>query len=145
ENAINATDVLLRDVAEAVPEAERERVLARAVFANTAVDRIVPAQEPGSLDVTVESYHEWIIDRTPFGGAEPDIPGATFVDELAPYIERKLFTVNTGHATIAYFGFLAGASAISEALALPIVEASVRAVLEETKRLLVAKHGLDAA
>jgi mannitol-1-phosphate 5-dehydrogenase len=144
ENAINATDALREDVAQAIPEADRPRVLIRAVFANTAVDRIVPAQKPGSLDVTVESYHEWVIDRTPFGGAEPELPGATFVDDLGPYIERKLFTVNTGHATIAYFGFLAGAAAISDALALPIVDASVRAVLDETKRLLVAKHGLDA-
>jgi mannitol-1-phosphate 5-dehydrogenase len=118
-------------------------VLAKGVFANTAVDRIVPAQDPGALEVTVESYFEWVVDRTPFRGDEPDIPGATFVDDLGPYIERKLFTVNTGHATIAYFGFLAGVSAISDALALPIVDAAVRAVLEETKQLLVAKHGLD--
>jgi len=139
ENAINATD-LLRDEIEKVDPA----VLDRAVFANTAVDRIVPAQSEPGLDVTVETYYEWAIDRTPFGGSEPAIPGATFVNDLGPYIERKLFTVNTGHATIAYFGFLAGASAISDALAMPAVENSVREVLDETKALLVAKHGMDA-
>lgn len=143
ENAIDATDLLLAEIEQAIPDAEREAVLAKGVFANTAVDRIVPAQDPGALEVTVESYFEWVVDRTPFRGDEPDIPGATFVDDLGPYIERKLFTVNTGHATIAYFGFLAGVSAISDALALPIVDAAVRAVLEETKQLLVAKHGLD--
>ena len=137
ENAINASS-LLRDEVEKVDPA----VLERAVFANTAVDRIVPAQA-GGLDVTVETYYEWVIDRTPFRGSEPAIPGATWVDDLEPYIERKLFTVNTGHATIAYFGFLAGASAISDALADPSVMAAVRAVLDETKTLLVAKHGLD--
>lgn len=139
ENAINAT-TLLRDQIEKVDPA----VLDRAVFANTAVDRIVPAQADAGLDVTVETYYEWAIDRTPFAGAEPSIPGATFVDDLGPFIERKLFTVNTGHATIAYFGFLAGASAISDALAMPAVEQSVREVLDETKTLLVARHGLDA-
>ncbi|MEX1078598.1 MAG: mannitol-1-phosphate 5-dehydrogenase [Homoserinimonas sp.] len=140
ENAINATDLLRAEVEKADPD-----VLGRAVFANTAVDRIVPAQDPGTgLDVTVEAYYEWAIDRTPFGGSEPAIPGASYVDDLGPYIERKLFTVNTGHATIAYFGFLAGASAISDALAMPAVENSVREVLGETKALLVAKHGLDA-
>jgi mannitol-1-phosphate 5-dehydrogenase len=138
ENAINAT-TLLRDEIEKVDPA----VLDRAVFANTAVDRIVPAQSDPGLDVTVETYYEWAIDRTPFDGAVPVIPGATFVDDLGPYIERKLFTVNTGHATIAYFGFLAGASAISDALAMTAVENSVREVLDETKRLLVAKHGMD--
>ena len=149
ENAINATDVLLAAIETELLPADRASALARAAFANTAVDRIVPAQEPGvatgpNLDVTVESYYEWVIDRTPFGGAEPIIPGATFVDDLAPYIERKLFTVNTGHATIAYFGFLAGARAISDALAVPTVDAAVRAVLDETKSLLVAKHGIPA-
>lgn len=144
ENAINATDLLRDEVEKANPD-----VLGRAVFANTAVDRIVPAQTGSGLDVpvldvTVETYYEWAIDRTPFRGSEPTIPGATYVDDLEPYIERKLFTVNTGHATIAYFGFLAGASAISDALANPSVADAVRSVLEETKTLLVAKHGLDA-
>jgi mannitol-1-phosphate 5-dehydrogenase len=145
ENAINATDLLRAEVEKANPD-----VLGRAVFANTAVDRIVPGQNADAgldvpvLDVTVETYYEWAIDRTPFAGSEPAIPGATYVDDLEPYIERKLFTVNTGHATIAYFGFLAGASALSDALAVPAVEASVRSVLDETKTLLVAKHGLDA-
>ncbi len=143
ENAIDATDLLRAEVEQALPQAEHDILLGRAVFANTAVDRIVPAQEAGTLDVTVESYFEWVIDRTPFRGNQPVIPGATFVDDLAPYIERKLFTVNTGHATIAYAGFLAGASAISDALALPAVETAVRAVLGETKQLLVVKHGID--
>lgn len=147
ENAINATDVLLAAIETELPDADRATALAKAAFANTAVDRIVPAQEQNaatgpSLDVTVESYCEWVIDRTPFAGAEPAIPGALFVDDLAPYIERKLFTVNTGHATIAYFGFLSGASTISDALAVPSVDAAVRAVLSETKTLLVAKHGI---
>ena len=51
------------------------------------------------LTVTVEAFYEWVIERGPFGDAVPVIPGATFVDNLLPYIERKLFTVNTGHAT----------------------------------------------
>ncbi|QEE60792.1 mannitol-1-phosphate 5-dehydrogenase [Salinibacterium sp. dk2585] len=148
ENAINATDTLREHVAQALAEKGREAdaatALSRAVFANTAVDRIVPGQPgEGGLDVTVEAYFEWAIDRSPFGGEEPSIPGATWVDDLAPYIERKLFTVNTGHATIAYYGFAAGARAISDALGHPEVESAVRAVLAETKQLLVAKHGLD--
>ncbi|MCU1419819.1 MAG: mannitol-phosphate 5-dehydrogenase [Mycetocola sp.] len=145
ENAIGATDALRLEVEKSLPEENAAAALARAVFANTAVDRIVPAQDVAAgLDVTVETYYEWAIERTPFDGAEPVIPGATFVDDLTPYIERKLFTVNTGHATIAYFGFVAGVSAISDALADPAVATAVRAVLDETKTLLVAKHGIDA-
>lgn len=143
ENAINATDILRAEVAGLWDEAAGSLDSA-AVFANTAVDRIVPDQAPGQgLDVTVETFYEWVIDRTAFGDAAPVIPGATFVDELAPYIERKLFTVNTGHASAAYFGFEAGLEKISEAMADQDVAEDVRAVLEETKQLLVAKHGFS--
>jgi len=145
ENAINATDLLRTEIRAAWDDSAGD-LDAVAVFANTAVDRIVPNQAPGQgLDVTVETFYEWVIDRTPFDGNAPVIPGATFVDELGPYIERKLFTVNTGHASAAYFGYQAGLEKISDAMADPAVAAKVRAVLEETKELLVAKHGFVEA
>ncbi|GAT89470.1 mannitol-1-phosphate 5-dehydrogenase [Paenarthrobacter nicotinovorans] len=145
ENAINATDLLHTEIRAAWDDSAGD-LDAVAVFANTAVDRIVPNQAPGQgLDVTVETFYEWVIDRTPFRGNAPSIPGATFVDELGPYIERKLFTVNTGHASAAYFGYGAGLEKISDAMADPAVAAKVRAVLEETKELLVAKHGFVEA
>ncbi|WP_045275240.1 mannitol-1-phosphate 5-dehydrogenase [Microbacterium terrae] len=143
ENAINATD-LLRDEMITAAEGAWEAVSAHAVFANTAVDRIVPAQPEGSgVDVTVEPFFEWAIERPPFGDTPPHIPGAHFVDDLAPYIERKLFTVNTGHATTAYFGAQAGIETIAAALEHPEIAARVSAALEETSALLTAKHGLD--
>ncbi len=141
ENAIGATDILETEVRSRY---EGDDLDERAVFANTAVDRIVPAQDPG-LDVTVENYYEWAIETGPFGDQPPEIPGVTWVPDLAPYIERKLFTVNTGHATTAYFGYLAGVSKISDALADPDTEARVAAVLAETRALLVAKYGFDEA
>ena len=145
ENAINATDTLVEQIRSHVPEGEWPAVAARAVFANTAVDRIVPAQSADAgLDVTVETYFEWAIERPPFGGHEPSIPDATWVDDLAPYIERKLFTVNTGHATTAYHGFVRGIRKLSDALADDRVRAAVEGVLGETKQLLVAKHDFTA-
>ena len=144
ENAINATDVLLGHIRSQVEEAEWPAVEAKAVFANTAVDRIVPAQSQDGLDVTVETYFEWAIERPPFAGAEPSIPDATWVDDLAPYIERKLFTVNTGHAATAYHGFARGIEKLSDALADDLVRAAVEGVLDETKQLLVAKHEFTA-
>jgi mannitol-1-phosphate 5-dehydrogenase len=139
ENAINATDLLRNSVVDTIHDPSH---LSRAVFANTAVDRIVPGQPEGAgLDVTVEAFFEWAVEKSPFGKDVPVIPEAHFVDDLAPYIERKLFTVNTGHATTAYHGFLAGATSIAEAIGMPEVLAEVRAVLAETKQLLVSKHG----
>ena len=143
ENAINATDVLRDHIRDEAGEAW-DAIASRAVFANTAVDRIVPApQDNPGVDVTVEPFYEWAIERPPFGDVPPRIPGAHFVHDLAPYIERKLFTVNTGHATTAYYGARAGVERISDALAVPEIAESVRATLEETSALLVAKHELD--
>jgi len=145
ENAIGATD-LLRDAIRDEAGDAWDAIAARAVFANTAVDRIVPAQPAGAgVDVTVEPFFEWAIERAPFGDAPPNIPGAHFVDDLAPFIERKLFTVNTGHATTAYLGARVGIEKISDALAEPSIAAQVAATLEETSALLEAVHGLDAA
>lgn len=137
ENAINATDGLAEAIRQEFPEVDEV-----AIFANTAVDRIVPDQAPGQgLDVTVENYFEWAVESTPFGDNVPDIPGVTWVDDLAPYITRKLFTVNTGHAATAYFGYNAGITKIADALADSQVRAHVEAVLAETKTLVVEKFG----
>ncbi len=142
ENAINGTDILAGEVRKAYPGDDLDE---RTIFANTAVDRIVPNQDPNAgLDVTVENFYEWAIETPPFGDAHPDIPGVTWVPDLEPYIERKLFTVNTGHATSAWFGYAAGIEKISDALADPGVAAKVKAVLVETASLIVAKHGVSA-
>lgn len=144
ENAIGASDTLAQHVAEAAGE-QWDQLKSRAVFANTAVDRIVPGQPAGhGIDVTVEPFFEWAIESGPFAGELPQIPGAHFVEELGPYIERKLYTVNTGHAAAAYLGYQAGVSGISDALATEEVSAGVEAALEETSALLCAKHGFSA-
>ncbi|MEY2847396.1 MAG: mannitol-phosphate 5-dehydrogenase [Actinomycetota bacterium] len=146
ENANRATDLLRTEVLAALEGESAGWLADRVVFANTAVDRIVPGQAEGQgLDVTVEDFFEWAIESGPFGGVPPVIPEAHFVDDLAPFIERKLFTVNTGHATLAYHGFAAGAATLSEAMANTSVAFEVAAVLAETTDLLVAKHEFDPA
>ncbi|MGN7978791.1 mannitol-1-phosphate 5-dehydrogenase [Microbacterium sp. 22195] len=143
ENAIGATDLLRQEIIARAGE-DWGALAGRAVFANTAVDRIVPGQPEGAgIDVTVEPFFEWAIERGPFGANPPRIPGAHFVDDLAPYIERKLFTVNTGHAATAYLGAQAGYERIADALADEAISAAVAAALEETSALLAVKHGLD--
>ncbi|WP_050806578.1 mannitol-1-phosphate 5-dehydrogenase [Nesterenkonia sp. F] len=148
ENAIGATDTLREHMVTAAAEAgaDWEELAAKAVFANTAVDRIVPVQPDGAgLDVTVEPFYEWAIERGPFGERPPQLPGAHFVEALGPYIERKLFTVNTGHAAAAYLGARAGLGTVAEALADARVAAGVAAALQETSAVLQAEHGFSEA
>lgn len=113
-------------------------------FPDSAVDRIVPNQKNDDvLWVKVEPFYEWVVDSSKIKG-ELEIPGVHFTPNLEAYIERKLFTVNTGHASTAYSGILKGYATVYEAIQDPEVEALVRGVLAETSALLVAKHGFDA-
>lgn len=146
ENAIGATDTLAQHIKDPKNTAEHRLVdhHERARYANSAIDRIVPAQEPGAgLDVKLEAFYEWVVDRTPFADYEPPaIAGIKWVDDLIPYIERKLFTVNTGHAAAAYHGYYNNKTTVFDALQDPKIMQEVRKALAETSTLIVNKHGI---
>ncbi|KAL2856591.1 mannitol-1-phosphate 5-dehydrogenase [Aspergillus pseudoustus] len=143
ENAINATDALRGHIEK---KADPKTLSSRAVFANCAIDRIVPNQPPNNgLNVRIEKYYEWVVEQTPFkkhGVDHPDISAIHWVDTLGPYIERKLFTVNTGHATTAYYGHLSGKKTIADALKDSHIRETVHKVLDETASLIINKHGI---
>lgn len=147
ENAIGATDTLakhIKDPRNTAPERLEDHHL-RARYANSAIDRIVPAQDPNAgLDVTLEKFFEWVVDKTPFQDVGiPSIEGINWVDNLAPFIERKLYTVNTGHATAAYHGYNRRKRTVYDALQDRAIMAEVRGALMETKNLIVSKHEFE--
>ncbi|USL42726.1 mannitol-1-phosphate 5-dehydrogenase [Priestia megaterium] len=141
ENQISATDLLKGYIFDALDEETKAHVINKVFFFNSAVDRIVPIQHnQGSLDVLVESYYEWVVE------APEDIPlveGMTIVPDLAPFIERKLFTVNTGHAVIAYFGYLKGKETIDQTLRDSDIYEQVQQTLQETGNYLIKRYDLD--
>ncbi|KAF7921515.1 uncharacterized protein EAE97_011304 [Botrytis byssoidea] len=146
ENAIGATDTLANHIkGDHTPEDRLEDHHERARYANSAIDRIVPAQDPDAgLDVKLEKFYEWVVDRSPFHDHEPPaIKGIKWVDDLIPYIERKLFTVNTGHAAAAYHGYYHQKTTVYDALQDPKILKEVHMALEETSRLIVGKHGIE--
>ncbi|KAM3513426.1 hypothetical protein MY11210_002906 [Beauveria gryllotalpidicola] len=149
ENAIGATDTLAEFIKspENTPADRLKDHSSRARYANSAIDRIVPAQDPDAgLDVTLEKFFEWVVEKTPFEDVGiPNIEGINWVDNLAPFIERKLFTVNTGHATAAYHGYNRRKRTVYDALQDKAIMAEVRGALNETKGLIVRKHGIDEA
>lgn len=144
ENLIGGSSLLKQHVYEGL--APEEIVVFDELFAfpDAAVDRIVPNQtNADKLMVTVEPYYEWVVDESALVGETPAIEGITFVRDLAPYIERKLFTVNTGHATVAYLGYQNGCKTIDEALTNEEVRKVAESALKETGMVLVGKYGFD--
>lgn len=142
ENQIGATDILKQHILDNLDEETKTQLEGKIYFFNSAVDRIVPIQDQSSLDVLVEPYYEWVVETTE---DIPPVTGMTMVKDLAPFIERKLFTVNTGHAVIAYLGYLAGKTTIDETLADEDIVTEVRETLKETGAYLIKEYKLDEA
>lgn len=144
ENMIGGTDFLNEKVSAYFDEADRIYVDQYIGFPNAAVDRIVPMQShEDPLFVSVEPFSEWVIDQTNVKGTQIQLEGVLYVEDLLPYIERKLFSVNTGHATTAYTGKHFGYETIDQALKDDNVLQQLQAVLAETSALLVEKWGFD--
>ena len=95
------------------------------------------------MDVLVEPFFEWIVETSQVKGDRPDVSGITYVEDLGPYIERKLLTVNTGHSAIAYLGYARGKATIHDALEDDSVHDTVSEALEETGLLLAWEYGFD--
>lgn len=136
ENAVMATNVLKEAVLNEIPDLDENIV----GFPNSAVDRIVPIQtNENILDVKVEPFFEWVVEENAWLGSNK-LDVVTYVSELMPYIERKLFTVNTGHVAIAYFGRTLDIETVSEAMQNTDVTNFLNKVLNETALYLTNKY-----
>jgi mannitol-1-phosphate 5-dehydrogenase len=145
ENMINGTDALKEHIVDPknMDPAVAKDISSKAEFGNSAIDRIVPTQpKDADLDIVIESFYEWCVETTGFKSGHPNINGIHWVDDLEPYIERKLFTVNTSHATAAYFGYNKGVKTIHEAMADKEIKQEVHDALVETAHLIQGKHGI---
>lgn len=148
ENLKGATSQLEYSVKEALEgdKATMEYIKEQVGFANCVVDRIVPPFDSETvLDVAVEEYYEWVVNRKELKEPFPDVEGMKLTDNLDAYVERKLFTLNTAHAFLAYTGYLKGHDTIDQALNDPQLRAMVEAAMKESGAALVKKYGLDAA
>lgn len=144
ENMIGGSQFLLEEVKKYLSEENEAYVEEFVGFPNAAVDRIVPAQiHEDPLFVVVEPFNEWVVETSRMKNRDLQLEGVHYEEDLEPFIERKLFSVNSGHATSAYTGAHAGAKTILEALQIPAVKEQLHAVLAEIRSLLVAKWNFD--
>lgn len=144
ENAIKASSQLEEEVKKYLNEEEIEYLEEFVGFPNCSVDRIVPpVKSENILDVVVENYYEWNVEKSAFKGEIPKIEGMNLVDNLMAYIERKLFTLNTGHAITAYFGYLKGYETIEESIKDEVIYGFVKNAMIESGKGLIAKYNFD--
>ncbi|MDI6478370.1 mannitol-1-phosphate 5-dehydrogenase [Cronobacter dublinensis] len=148
ENMVRGTSQLKTHVFNALAQDDNAWVESHVGFVDSAVDRIVPPSESAAndpLEVTVETFSEWIVDKTQFKGELPTIPGMELTDNLMAFVERKLFTLNTGHAITAYLGKQAGHQTIRDAILDEKIRLVVRGAMEESGAVLIKRYGFDDA
>ena len=144
ENGVRATTQLREAVLKHLDEAQRDWCEQYVGFPDCSVDRIVPpVKSENPIDVVVERFFEWNVERAAFKGAVPEIPGMNPADNLIAYIERKLFTLNTGHAITAYLGRMKGYMTICQSISDEHIHTIVKAAMRESGRGLVALYGFD--
>ncbi|BDR59977.1 mannitol-1-phosphate 5-dehydrogenase [Lactobacillus xylocopicola] len=144
ENMIGGSQLLKQEVYKHLEDSDKTFADKYIGFPNAAVDRIVPLQEHDDpLMVSVEPFKEWIVDKSQMANPSLKLTGVDYATDLEPYIERKLFSVNTGHATVAYTGKTLGYNSIGEAIKDDRVLSQLKGVLKETGDLLIAKWNFD--
>ncbi len=144
ENAIRATSQLKEHVYGILSEDEKAYCEQYVGFADCSVDRIVPpVRSENPVDVVVEKYCEWNVEKASLKGEIPEIPGMNLADNLMAYIQRKLFTLNTGHCITAYTGILAGHKTIDQAISDPKIYDLVKAAMTQSGDGLIQRFGFD--
>jgi mannitol-1-phosphate 5-dehydrogenase len=146
ENMVRGTTHLKGEVYKHLGESLHAKADELVGFVDSAVDRIVPPAEAANddpLEVTVESFSEWIVDEQQFKGEIPDIAGMEKTNNLMAFVERKLFTLNTGHCITAYLGCLKGHRTIREAIEDPSIHAEVKQAMQESGEVLIKRYGFD--
>lgn len=140
ENMIEGSEFLEKKVAEYLSDSDKVYLANYIGFPNAAVDRIVPGQKHEDLlYVEVEPFCEWVIDESQIKNKSFKLEGVHYANNLEPFIERKLFSVNSGHDTVAYSSAYKGYKTILEGLQHKEILSALKGVQKETRTLLLAK------
>ena len=144
ENGLRASSQLKEYVYANLSDEQKAYADEYVGFPDCSVDRIVPPiKSENPIDVVVEKFYEWNVERASIKGEAPQIAGMNLADNLIAYVERKLFTLNTGHAITAYLGVQKGHKTIEQSINDPEIQTVVRAAMQESGEGLVAKYGFD--
>lgn len=119
------------DLAAAVDPSLTAYIDENVTFVTTMVDRITPRateadreavrRDTGIDDpavVVTEPFAEWVLQGE-FAAGRPawDAAGATIVDDLRPFEQRKLWLLNGSHSLMAYAATIVGHETVSDAIA----------------------------
>ncbi len=142
ENALFCGDMLKKELVSTglITEEELDQI---AAVPNTAVDRMVFGTDRDGRDgIEIGKDHELAVEVNKLTDPEnPPIKGAEYTDNLQKFLERKLYTINCGHAWSGYMAHLMGYEIIQDYFASEENVQMTKDVMFEVAALLEKKHG----
>lgn len=117
-------------------------------FVSTSVDRITPHVDriPAAvaadgwideLPVETEAFSDWVLAGDfPAGRPDWESAGATFVADIEPWEQRKLWLLNGAHSILTFAGLLRGYVTVAEAIADPTCRRLVEEFWDEAVQCL---------
>ena len=144
ENRFGAAPLLEKQVTRHLPESLRQWAKKNIGFVGTSVARMVAGDSPQRREepllITADSYPRLPYDRRASKAGDPGIEGFYPVQHFRAEMERKLFTHNLGHASLAYLGYLRGYTYIHELFEDVLISSAFENALDETSQALLKRY-----
>ncbi len=118
--------------------------VAESTIMRSAVDATEEQRTTDPLAVQSQDYWSLPIDADALVGEMPDIKFVDPVRNFQNALERKLYTYNTGNATISYLGWLKGYNYLSEAANDPEIAEIADGAYREMGAAMIKTHGFEA-
>jgi len=148
ENMLGAASKLSENVGSLLDGPVRGWAEENVGFVGMSVARIVggtgtrsPQDDP--LLVVADAHRSIPYDRRAVRADRPDIDALHPVRNFQAEVERKIFTHNIGHASLAYLGYLRGFTYVHEAIDDDGVRSIFDGALDETTAALLHRYRAD--
>lgn len=148
ENKIKASSYLKKAVLENLPIKYYDYLNEYIGFVDCTIDTIIPLcpsdiDKNNKLSLIAEDFHEWIVNINQFKGDIPKIVNMQLTRNLDSFIERKLFTLNTGHAIAAYLGLIKKYKTVYESISDNNISHVVKKSMIESGSVLIKRFNFD--
>ncbi|ANZ22747.1 mannitol-1-phosphate 5-dehydrogenase [Buchnera aphidicola (Diuraphis noxia)] len=146
ENKMKASSILKKMVLDTLPEKYYTYFKKYIGFVDCSIDTIIPYkknQKKSSILIIAEDFQEWIVNITQFKGKIPKITNMKLSKNLDSLIERKLFTLNTGHAIAAYLGLIKTYQTVNEAILDKTIRFIVKSAMKESGNFLIKHYNFN--
>jgi len=145
ENLRNAATIVREGLRQHLPrEFPLDQMLG---LVETSIGKMVPImteaqRQEDPLWVFAEGYNKLILDGMAFKTPIPAVAGLVPKQNMAAYVDRKLFMHNLGHAAVAYLGYAYDPtlSYIWQVTDVPAVREVAEAAMWESARALIAAY-----